>query len=299
MYTIKQAADRSGVSVPLLRAWERRYGVVRPTRTASGYRLYDDAAIARLRAVRQLIDQGWSARNASAAVSGLSDQAVGDMLTEPSVREDAPLPSGVGVLVEHFVAAARSLDQAGMEAILDEVFSLGSFEQVADGLLLPMMTAIGDAWHTGELDVASEHLATQMVQRRLGMAFQAAGRPVRGIRPVVVGLPPGSRHELGALAFAIAARRSAVAVLYLGPDLPEADWVTAARDSSARAAVIAVPTVADAAAAARVADALRESIPNLLVAFGGSAAAAVPTTDGLRLSGEVAQSVDRLRSALG
>ena len=58
MYTIKQAAIRSGVSVPLLRAWERRYGIVLPARTATGYRLYDDAALARLRTMRRLVDEG-------------------------------------------------------------------------------------------------------------------------------------------------------------------------------------------------------------------------------------------------
>jgi DNA-binding transcriptional MerR regulator len=39
MYTIRQASLRSGVSIPLLRAWERRYRVVTPSRTAAGYRL--------------------------------------------------------------------------------------------------------------------------------------------------------------------------------------------------------------------------------------------------------------------
>ncbi|HET8570333.1 MAG TPA: MerR family transcriptional regulator [Candidatus Limnocylindria bacterium] len=51
MYTIREAAHRAGVTPDVLRAWERRYGVVSPQRTASGYRLYDDAAIARLRAM--------------------------------------------------------------------------------------------------------------------------------------------------------------------------------------------------------------------------------------------------------
>src|SRR4051794_27389129 len=69
MYTIKEAALRSGVSVPLLRAWERRYGVVEPERTASGYRLYDDRAITRLRAMRALIAEGWSASNAAARIA--------------------------------------------------------------------------------------------------------------------------------------------------------------------------------------------------------------------------------------
>ena len=65
MYTIKEAAARTGLSVPVLRAWERRYGVVSPTRTPGGYRLYDEAALARLRSMRRLIDDGWSASAAS------------------------------------------------------------------------------------------------------------------------------------------------------------------------------------------------------------------------------------------
>ena len=68
MYTIRQAAARSGVGESLLRAWERRYGVVHPSRTASGYRLYDDAASARLRAMRALVKAGWAASQAAEAV---------------------------------------------------------------------------------------------------------------------------------------------------------------------------------------------------------------------------------------
>ena len=62
MYTISEAADRAGVSVELLRAWERRYGIVEPDRTAAGYRLYDEAAIGRVRAMRGLVDEGWTRR---------------------------------------------------------------------------------------------------------------------------------------------------------------------------------------------------------------------------------------------
>ena len=54
MYTIKEASARSGVGAPLIRAWERRYGVRHPVRTPAGYRLYDDAAIRVLVAMRSL-----------------------------------------------------------------------------------------------------------------------------------------------------------------------------------------------------------------------------------------------------
>ena len=68
MYRITQTAIRSGVSVPLIRAWERRYGIVRPQRTASGYRMYDDAAIDTLVRMRELTEAGWSASEASRAI---------------------------------------------------------------------------------------------------------------------------------------------------------------------------------------------------------------------------------------
>jgi methylmalonyl-CoA mutase cobalamin-binding subunit len=87
---------------------------------------------------------------------------------------------------------------------------------------------------------------------------------------VLVGLPPGSRHELGALAFAIAARRAGLPVTYLGPDLPQADWIDAAEH--ARVAVIGAVTPTDRPAAASVVRRLREARPELIVALGGRAA---------------------------
>src|SRR3954452_12035614 len=86
MYTIKQAAQRARVSVPLLRAWERRYHVVQPERTASGYRLYDDRAIARLQAMRALIDQGWSPSNAAARLLREDDASIAQLAGTATAR---------------------------------------------------------------------------------------------------------------------------------------------------------------------------------------------------------------------
>ena len=74
MYTIKQAAARTGVAVPTIRAWERRYGVVSPARTAAGYRLYDEDAVERLAAMRFLVEtEGW---RPSQAAEHVKDPAV-------------------------------------------------------------------------------------------------------------------------------------------------------------------------------------------------------------------------------
>src|SRR5688572_18849646 len=98
MYTIKQAAARSGVPVPLLRAWERRYGVVSPSRTASGYRLYEETDVARLRAMRRLIGEGWSASTAATEIANLDDAGIDDLLgppARPDAEGDAPAGGSV------------------------------------------------------------------------------------------------------------------------------------------------------------------------------------------------------------
>jgi hypothetical protein len=111
MYTIEQAALRTGISVPLLRAWERRYGVPTPDRSASGYRLYGDEAIAQLRAMRQLVDEGWAPSQAAIEV------LAGRIPTRPAAAEGSPIgeggpeaPRSAGS-VERIVAAARSTTQ--------------------------------------------------------------------------------------------------------------------------------------------------------------------------------------------
>ena len=272
MYTIKEASARTGVGTSLIRAWERRYGVVKPTRAASGYRLYDDATLQVLLAMRLLVESGWTASEAARAI-GAGEVALDEIAGEPVA---AGIPSTTvdahrAHLIARFIDSAAAASTAGTEAALDEILASGSFEGVIDDLVLPAAAALGDAWLSGRLSVAAEHAASAAVARRLGAAYQAAGVP--GRTTVVVGLPPGSRHELGALAFAVALRRRGVGVLYLGQDVTVEGWVDAATRTRAKAAVVGVVTDGDVAAATAVADALRAlNVP--VIALGGAAVTA-------------------------
>jgi DNA-binding transcriptional MerR regulator/methylmalonyl-CoA mutase cobalamin-binding subunit len=267
MYSIKQASLRSGVSVPLIRAWERRYGVVVPRRTPSGYRLYDDEAIGTLIRVRELTEEGWSASQASEAI--LSGQAPlrASAPQEPIEPQERVVGAHRRDLVERFVASATDMDGAATGAVIDEMFALGSFESVVDDLVMPALVELGQAWSDGRLDVAAEHAASAAVYRRLSALYEAAA--VGGAPSVVVGLPPGARHELGALAFSVALRRLGVAVLYLGPDVPVASWVHVVGRELSRVAVIGVAQQADRTATLEVAAAIRAGGHPPIVAVGG------------------------------
>ena len=251
MYTIKRASEMVGVPVATLRAWQRRYGVVNPGRSVSGYRLYGADDIAVLRRMQALVASGWSPREAAAAAA-----AEGDLETElTDLPRDEPRSRSArraGTARSDLVAAAVALDPAAITRLLDDHFAKGSFEQVVDRWLLPELERLGQAWADGAVSVAGEHLAAAGVQRRLSAAFDAAAIDSGRSPLLLTGLPPGCRHELGILAFATAARRQGLAVVYLGPDLPLRDWLTAADRHQPDAVVIAVPTLSDVAPALEI-----------------------------------------------
>lgn len=306
MYTIKQAAARSGVPVQLLRAWERRYGVVEPTRASSGYRLYDEVAIARLRAMRTLMDEGWAPSTAAAHIRELDGAAIAEILGRSAIdqgaRRSASASGDPEQLSDAFVVSAGRLDESAVEQVLDDMFARGTFEQVTTDLVMPALVALGDGWAQGKLDVAAEHAASGAVQRRLGLAFMAAGVPDKGDNLVLVGMPPGARHDLGALAFATAARRAGVTVRFLGPDLPVEDWIEAVVRTSPRAVVVGVVIATDVEPATEVARAIRAAAPTVLIALGGRHGTSVPLTDlepVTVLPADVSDSVFALTSAFG
>ncbi len=284
MYTINQAAARTGLRIPTIRAWERRYGIVQPSRTAGGYRLYDDVAIARLLAMRRLIEvEGWRPSQAAARVIEAGDDLGSVGLP---VGTSHPLGDGPGgdpvqateaVAIASFVAAAGRFDVETMDRLLDESFAAQRFEAAMEDRIFPALRAIGTAWSTGEVDVAAEHAATEIVRRRLAHYYDAAGWSGRGSE-VVVGLPPGGRHEIGAFAFAVAARRTGLSVLYLGADVPPDSWRQAVRDTGAPVAVLAAVMSSDVAGATVVIEALGASDPSVACAIGGPAAAGVSET---------------------
>ena len=270
MYTIKQAARLTGVPEGSLRAWERRYGVVVPQRNEAGYRLYDEEALAAVSTMRRLVDDGWSPSEAAHAVSSGTAPVI-DEAVAPRAQRGDPGPNAV-TYMQQFLSSAAQLDTAGIEESLDGGFALGSFEHVVDAWLFPTLEALGEGWARGEIDVAGEHAASHAAHRRLAAAFDAAGSRSRG-PAVVVGLPPGSQHQLGALAFATAIRRRGLDVVYLGADVPVDSWVAAVRSRGARAAVLSVVTPEDRTAATAVAERLLAVDPAPMVCAGGAAAA--------------------------
>ncbi len=257
MVTIKKVAELTGVPEHTLRAWERRYGLIEPARSDSGYRLYDEAAIAAIHRMNDLVRAGWPPRRAAQE-------------TARRIRVDE---DGARAREELLAAAAR-LDGESVERIVAERFAQDDFERQADEWLLPTLSAVGSAWARGEITVAGEHLVAAGVMRRLAAAYDEAAASATG-PAVLVGAPPGVDHELGLFAFATAARRAGLRTVYLGAQVPVPAWREAAIETAARHAVTSLHRRADAVRLQPVAAALSD-LPALSLWVGGRYQAAAP-----------------------
>ena len=224
--------------------------------------------------MRRLINDGWSPAEAADAVRRGTVPAVLHDVVGPEISDGLHQHNAV-TYMQRFLYSAAQMDTPGIEDSLDGGFALGSFEHVVDSWLFPALEALGEGWARGEIDVAGEHAASHAVQRRLSAAFDAAGSRSRG-PAVVVGLPSGSQHELGALAFATAIRRRGMDVLYLGANVPVSSWEAAVRSHEARAAVLSVVTPEDRPAAVAVGERLLSQAPTPLVCAGGASALNLP-----------------------
>ncbi len=267
MYTVKQVAALTGVAEATLRVWEKRYEVVEPDRSKGGYRLYDDQQVRTLRAMSSLVKGGVPASLAAATVKAPLPVGVPE-------ADGTDQPGGHGDLVQ----AALSLDPAHLDRVLAAEFARPDFERMLDDWLMPELVRLGDAWERGEASVAHEHFASAGIMRRLAAMFDQS--PVSpsgsGEDPVVlVGLPPGDHHELASMGFAACLRRLGVAVVYLGADVPLADWELAATCLLTRVAVVSVHRDADIAPAQDVIDRLDRLDPPVAVFVGGRGSAGV------------------------
>jgi MerR family transcriptional regulator, light-induced transcriptional regulator len=202
---IGELSRRTGVGVDTLRAWERRYGLLRPQRSPGGFRLYGAGDEERVAAMKALIDSGVSAAEAARL-------AAADAPREGQ-RHEGPTDHD-----QRLTIALERFDEADANAILDDAIARFTVEAVVSRVLLPVLHAIGTRWQGGEISVAEEHFATALLRGRmlaLGRNWGAGHGPL-----AVLACPPEELHDLGLIAFGLLLRERGWRVALLGADTP-------------------------------------------------------------------------------
>src|SRR3954452_10137804 len=204
---IGELSRRTGVGVDTLRAWERRYGLLSPTRSPGGFRLYGADDQDRVELMKAQIDSGVSAAEAARLAASRLSTARGSGETAPDTDHAGRL-----------IAAFDRFDEADANAILDDAIARFTIDAVASRVILPVLRDIGDRWEREEISVAEEHFATSLLRGRmlaLGRNWGAGNGPL-----AVLACPPGEQHDLGLIAFGLLLRERGWRIALLGSDTP-------------------------------------------------------------------------------
>jgi DNA-binding transcriptional MerR regulator len=230
---IGELSHRVGESPTLLRAWERRYGLLRPVRSSGGFRLYGPDDERRVRAMQALLATGVSARQAAEAVLS---SAAGDA---PAASAQSPVRPGDGIEDERFrlSQALARYDDAGAHSVLDRLLAAYGASMVISGVIVPYLVDLGERWADGSATIAEEHFATSLVRGRLlGLARDwDSGVGHRAL----LACPSGEQHDLGLLCFGIALRGHGWRITYLGADTPQSTLIEAAAQLTPNIIVLA------------------------------------------------------------
>jgi methanogenic corrinoid protein MtbC1 len=235
IYNMKAVEQQTNISAATLRAWERRYSLVEPKRTNSGYRLYADRDVALLRWVRSQMEEGLTISRVVAMLENMRDNGepvwIDDDGTMPAVKQDNPFPPER--LVEPLVHALVDLDDDRADEIMEQAFAMYTMPTVYVEVIAPTLVEIGEAWHRGDIFISTEHFATTYLRGRLLAILQAYSHQP-DMPMVFIGCAPTECHEVGALIFSVMLRQQGYNVVYLGQDVPIEDLVrTATREHPA------------------------------------------------------------------
>jgi MerR family transcriptional regulator, light-induced transcriptional regulator len=234
-YHIGRVTKLTGLSIDVVRVWERRYGAVRPARSDGGTRLYSDADIRRLRRLRQAVEGGHSISQAARLSEIELDELIADV--QPSIQVADPFRA----VRERFIAAVRSMDVVTADQELARAATLFPARELVKKIIAPILAEIGERCARREFGVAHEHFASGLLRSMLGSLFRVYP-PSMKAETMVFATPAGERHELGLLIAALLAASHGWRVAILGADVPAAEIALAVRLTNARVLVLTVAT---------------------------------------------------------
>ena len=235
MLRIGELSRRVGVSEYVLRAWENRYGLLKPARSTGGYRLYSEDDQARVALMQAHLADGLAA--AQAARAAIADEQPG---RARAGVVDTPARADLVDTAEALRTALEEMDEPAAQAVLDRLLTDFTVESVLRDVLMPYLHDLGERWEQGAVSVAQEHFASHVFRGRLSGLARGWGSG-RGPQALLA-CPPGELHELALLAFGIVLNRNGWRVRYLGADTPMADLIKVASETRPTLVVLSATT---------------------------------------------------------
>lgn len=269
-YRIHRVAKLTGLSRDVIRVWERRFEILKPTRATNRYRNYSDEDVRLLRFLKEQLDTG-------ASIGELSKLGREELLSR--ARATTPQVSFVdnafSRLIQELLSSLNPFNRVVFEKRVNGAVAVIPFEEALHGILLPLQEQVGQLWHDGRLDVAIEHYVTRQIQQKIFSAMNQLPVAEFGAK-VVVACPPGEEHDIAACAVAYRCRVRGCRVHYLGADVPLISLTRLCKQVEPDLTVMSFPVALSEPHATELVQALADAVlPASDLAVGGHGALAM------------------------
>jgi DNA-binding transcriptional MerR regulator len=270
LHRIHRVAKLTGLSKDVIRVWERRFGVLKPTRGANRYRNYSDEDVALLRYLKEQLDAGGSIGD----LARLGREELLNRLRSASPRASF-IDNTFDRLLRELLSALDPFDRVMFEKRLNGAVAVVPFEEALHGILLPLQERVGQLWHDGRVNVAIEHYVTKQIQQKIFSAMNQLPVAEFGAK-VVVACPPGEEHDIAALAVAYRCRVRGCRVYYLGANVPVAALTKLCHEVEPDLTIVSFPLAFPETTATEIIRALAQEVsPASHLTVGGHGALAM------------------------
>jgi DNA-binding transcriptional MerR regulator len=217
VYNIKAVLRETGLNPATLRAWERRYGILKPQRSSGGQRLYSEQEITLLKWLLARQAEGLSISRAIQMWHNLEESRSQE--NQPQSPAGGVEGSELDEVRNQWIAACLAFNEPEAELATAKALAIATPEVVCTQVLQKGLAELGEGWYTGTVSAQQEHFASALVARRLNALFAVAPMPARPGR-LLAACPPGEDHDLALLMLAFILRWRGWEVVYLGTNVP-------------------------------------------------------------------------------
>ncbi len=213
-FTIKDLENLSGIKAHTIRIWEQRYSFLKPDRTDTNIRYYNNEELKKLLNVALLNKFGFKISH----IDKMDEAAIKEKILSLNQLE-AQQDRIVNTLIQNMI----DLDMESFEAVLDDFIAARGIEKTISQIIFPYLEKIGILWVTNHINPAQEHLVSNIIRQKLIVGIQNAESPVKVDKSVLLFLPEGEYHELGLLFVHYILKTKGVNCIYLGSSISIAD----------------------------------------------------------------------------
>ncbi|SEN87283.1 B12 binding domain-containing protein [Amphibacillus marinus] len=266
MYGIQKVAQIIGITPITLRAWENRYGVIKPARTNGGTRIYSEQDLEELIwVVEQRNTKKLTVKQAMALLQAKKDTLSTIPLTRASYSD---YTTKVFNLLSNFQAKEATL-------LLDELIKKADHETIFHHILAPALIKVGEHWENKTLTVAQEHFISHYIQQAMAQHFYAF-EPSHYLGKAISVCPPNEMHQIGLLLFSLFLKRRNIDVMFIGQDTPITDILLMIETEAIDLACFSITLSSHMPNLVELLDQLARHYPQVEIVIGGPSAQKLP-----------------------